>query len=192
MTTKVDEFFNKTEKWHDELVKLRTIILDCGLTEELKWNVPIYTFQNRNIVGINGLKDCCAISFFKGVLLNDAENILTRPGQHTQAARWAKFNSTAGILVKEAILKAYIYEAIELEKSGLKVIPKTTEENPVPDELRQKFNELPAFKAAFEALTPGRQRGYLLYFAAPKQTKTREARIEKYIPQILAGKGLMD
>lgn len=192
MNPKVDAFLGNLEKWQDELKRLRMIILDCGLTEEVKWNVPIYTFNDKNVVGINGLKEYCALAFFKGALLSDSNSILVTPGEHTQGVRWVKFTSAAQVDKMAGILKTYIYEAIEVEKAGLKIASKKPEEYAFPEELQHKLNESPTLKTAFEALTPGRQKGYLLYFAQPKQSKTREARIEKYIPHILAGKGLND
>ncbi len=188
MNPKVDAYFNKVENWQEELEQLRLIILDCGLTEELKWGVPCYSFQNTNIVIIGGLKDCCVLSFFKGNLLNDSEGILSKPGENTQTVRVIRFNSVREIVKMAPILKAYIYEAVEVEEAGLKVKPKKNPE-PIPEEFQKKLDKKPALKTAFEALTPGRQRAYILYFSAPKQSKTREARIEKYIKQILDGKG---
>ena len=191
MDPKVDEFLNNAEKWHEELEKLRTICLDCGLTEELKWGQPCYMFHKSNVVIIGELKDHCALSFFKGALLYDAEGILIRPGEHTQVGRWIKFTSVREIAEMEPILKAYIYEAIEVEKAGVKLDTKKNPE-PVPEELQQKLDAIHMLKTAFYALTPGRQRAYILYFSAPKQSKTRESRVEKYIPKILNGKGLND
>jgi len=172
--------------------KLRAICLDCGLTEEVKWDQPCYTLHGRNVVIIGELKDNCALSFFKGALLYDAECLLQAPGENTQSGRWIKFSSVKEIADLEPELKAYIYEAIEVEKAGLKVQLKTTADFPVPEEFQFKLDAMPALKTAFNALTPGRQRAYLLHFAAPKQSKTREARVEKYIPLILSGKGLND
>jgi len=192
MNPQVDVFFSKAEKWPVELEKLRMICLDCGLTEELKWDQACYTYHNRNIVILGELKDHCVLSFFKGALLYDAEGLLTRPGENTQSGRWIKFNNIQQIVDLEPILKSYIYEAIEVEKAGVKVKLKTTADFSVPEEFQNKLDALPALKTAFNALTPGRQRAYLLHFAAPKQPKTREARVEKYIPQILNGKGLLD
>ena len=192
MNPQVDVFFSKAEKWPVELEKLRMICLDCGLTEELKWDQACYTYHNRNIVILGELKDHCVLSFFKGALLYDAEGLLTRPGENTQSGRWIKFNNIQQIVDLEPILKSYIYEAIEVEKAGMKVKLKTTADFSVPEEFQNKLDALPALKTAFNALTPGRQRAYLLHFAAPKQPKTREARVEKYIPQILNGKGLLD
>ena len=188
MNPRVDAYFSKLENWQEELEALRMIILDCGLTEELKWGVPCYSFQNTNIVIIGGLKDCCVLSFFKGNLLNDAEGILQKPGENTQTVRLIRFTSVKEIVRMERVLKAYIYEAIEVEEAGLKVKLKKNPE-PIPEEFQKKLDKKPALKAAFEALTPGRQRAYILYFSAPKQSKTREARVEKYIKQILDGKG---
>ncbi len=188
MNPRVDAYFSKLENWQEELEALRMIILDCGLTEELKWGVPCYSFQNTNIVIIGGLKDSCVLSFFKGNLLNDAEGILQKPGENTQTVRLIRFTSVKEIVRMERVLKAYIYEAIEVEEAGLKVKLKKNPE-PIPEEFQKKLDKKPALKAAFEALTPGRQRAYILYFSAPKQSKTREARVEKYIKQILDGKG---
>ena len=192
MNSKVDDYLSEVPKWKSELEKLRRIILDCGLTEELKWGVPCYTFEKTNILGINCLKECCALSFFKGVLLSDPGGILLQPGENTQAGRWIKFTSVREIAGMEVLLKEYIREAIEVEIAGLKVVYKELSEFPIPEELQSKMAKTPALKAAFEALTPGRQRAYILHFSAPKQSKTREARIEKCMPQILCGKGLND
>jgi len=192
MNPKVEFFFSKTEKWQEEYEKLRMIVLDCGLNEELKWGCPCYTYQKGNIVLIHGFKEYCALLLFKGALLNDANGILIQQTENVQAGRQIRFTNVREIEEMEPILKAYIYEAIEVEKAGLEVSLKKTTEYNIPEELVQKFNETPALKTAFEALTPGRQRGYMLHFSAPKQSKTREARIEKYIPQILNGKGIDD
>lgn len=192
MNPKVDFFFDKAKKWQEELEKLRTIILDCGLTEELKWGVPCYTFQKTNIVLIHAFKEYCALLFFKGSLLKDTEGILIQQTENVQAARQVRFTNVQEIVKLEATLKAYIYEAIEVEKAGLKVELKKTAEFKVPEEFQNKLDKVPALKTAFKALTPGRQRAYILYFAQPKQSKTRESRIEKYMQQILDGKGLND
>src|SRR5207248_11328948 len=176
---KVDIFFIKAKKWQKELAKLRMIILDCGLTEELKWGQPCYTFQKSNIVLIHGFKEYCALLFFKGALLKDANGILIQQTENVQAARQIRFTNVREIVEMEPILKAYIDEAIEVEKAGLKVNFKKTAEFKIPEELQNKLDKTPALKRAFAALTPGRQRGYMLYFSAPKQSKTREARIEK-------------
>ncbi|MBA4462864.1 MAG: YdeI/OmpD-associated family protein [Nitrosopumilaceae archaeon] len=176
----------------EELKQLRTILLDCGLTEELKWGVPCYTFQNSNIVLMSAFKEYCALGFFKGALLKDANGILDKPGENTQAARQIRFTNVREIVEMEPVLKAYIDEAIEVEKAGLKVDFKKTLEFEIPEEFQNKLDEIPALKTAFEALTPGRQRAYLLYFSQPKQSKTRESRVEKCMPQILDGKGLHD
>src|SRR5258706_970385 len=192
MNPKVDWFFDKASKWQKEYEKLRTIVLDCGLIEELKWGCPCYTFEKRNIVLIHGFKEYCALLFFKGALLNDANGILIQQTEHVQAARQIRLTSVRQIVKMEPILKAYIYEAIEVEKAGLKVPLKKTKEFSMPEEFQNKLNKNPALKKAFNELTPGRQRGYLLYFSAAKQSKTREARIDKYMPQILDGKGLED
>ncbi len=192
MNPKVDFFFNKAEKWQEEFEQLRTIVLDCGLTEELKWGVPCYTFQNSNIVLMHGFKEYCALLFFKGALLDDAEKILIRQTENVQASRQIRFTGLMEIIEMEPILKAYIREAIEVEKAGMKVNFKKTREFSVPEEFQTKLKANPTLKTAFEALTPGRQRAYLLYFSQPKQSVTRESRIEKYMQQILSGKGLND
>jgi uncharacterized protein YdeI (YjbR/CyaY-like superfamily) len=189
---KVDFYFSKAEKWHEELEKLRSIVLDCPLDEELKWGVPCYTFQNNNIVLIHVFKEYCALLFVNGALLKDANGILIQQTKNVQAARQIRFTNLREIVELETILKAYIYEAIEVEKAGFKVNFKKTTEFIMPEEFQNKLDENPALRTAFNALTPGRQRAYLLYFSAPKQPKTRETRVEKYMPQILAGKGLND
>jgi len=191
MNPKVDVFLGEAEQWRKEFEKLRRIVLGCGLTEELKWGKPCYTFQNSNIVIIQGFKEFCALLFCKGALLNDPQGILKKPGENTQAARRIPFTHVREIAGLEPILKAFIQEAIEAEKAGLEVDFKKDPE-PVPEELQNKLDEIPALKAAFKALTPGRQRAYILYFSAPKQSKTRESRVEKCKPQILKGKGLND
>ena len=192
MNSKVDFYFNKAEKWQDELEKLRIIILDCQLTEELKWGCPCYTYKNNNVVLIHSFKEYCAILFMKGALLHDTHGILIQQTENVQAARQIRFKSIQEIVEMEYLIKAYIQEAIEVEKAGLKVELKKTTEYSIPDEFQTKLDEIPVLKTAFEALTPGRQRAYLFYFSQPKQSKTRETRIEKNIPQILAGKGLGD
>jgi uncharacterized protein YdeI (YjbR/CyaY-like superfamily) len=192
MNPKVDVYISEAKKWQEELEKLRTIILDCQLTEELKWGVPCYTFQNSNIVLIHVFKEYCAILFVKGALLNDANGILIQQTENVQAARQIRFTNVREIVAIETILKAYIYEAIEVEKAGLKVDFKKTTEYIIPEEFQNKLDEIPALKTAFDALTPGRQRAYILYFSAPKQSKTRESRVEKCMQQILNGKGLND
>ncbi|MDR7129326.1 uncharacterized protein YdeI (YjbR/CyaY-like superfamily) [Algoriphagus sp. 4150] len=192
MNNAVDFFFDKATQWQKEYRQLRTLLLDCGLTEELKWGVPCYTFQGSNVVLIHGFKEYCALLFHKGALLQDAEGILIQQTENVQSARQIRFTDVNEIVETKSLLKSYIYEAIEVEKAGLKVALKKTKEYPVPEEFQVKLDENADLKAAFEALTPGRQRGYLLRFSAAKQAKTREARIEKLIPQILAGKGLND
>ena len=191
MNTKVDIYLSKAKKWQEELEKLRMIILDCQLTEELKWGKPCYTFQESNIVIIQGFKEYCALMFCKGALLNDPNGILEKPGENTQASRRIPFTNVREIVEMEPILKAYIYEAIEAEKAGLEVNFKKNPE-PIPKEFQNKLDEIPALKTAFYALTPGRQRAYILYFSATKQSKTRESRVEKCMRQILNGKGLND
>jgi uncharacterized protein YdeI (YjbR/CyaY-like superfamily) len=192
MNPKVDVYFSKAKKWQEELEKLRMIILGCQLTEELKWGKPGYTFQKSNIVIIIPLKEYCALMFCKGALLNDANGILMKPGENTQAGRWIKFSSVREIVEMETILKAYIHEAIEVEKTGLKVNFKKNTELIFPEEFQNKLDGNPALKTAFDALTPGRQRAYNLYFSAAKQSKTRELRVEKCVQKILNGKGLDD
>lgn len=192
MDPKVDEFIRKTKRWQEEMQQLRMIILDCGLSEELKWYQPCYTFQNRNVLIIGAFKKYCALSFFKGALLKDGQGILSKPGEHSQAVRLIRFTKVSQIIEMEPVLKAYIKEAVAVEKAGLKVDFKAKTELNYPEELQEKLEENPALKTAFEALTPGRQRGYILYFSAPKQPKTRTSRIERCIPRILDGKGIND
>jgi uncharacterized protein YdeI (YjbR/CyaY-like superfamily) len=189
---KVDAFIGNLKKWREESKKLRAILLDSELTEEFKWHQPCYTFQGKNVVVLNGLKESCAFAFFKGALLKDVHGVLTRPGQHSQSTRWIKFTSVREIAEMKSILKAYIREAIELEKSGLKVKLKKTSDLKIPEEFQTMLDEFPELKTAFGALTPGRQRAYIYHFSAPKQSKTREARVLKLMPQILKGKGLLD
>ncbi len=192
MNPKVDWFFDKAGKWQKEFEKLRTIVLDCGLTEELKWGNPCYTFKESNIVLMHGFKEYCALLFFKGALLNDANNILIQQTENVQSARQIRFTNIQEIIKMESVVKAYIYEAIEVEKAGLKVKLKKTSEFKIPAEFQHKLDKNAALKKAFNALTPGRQRAYLFYFSQPKQSKTRELRIEKNMQQILDGKGLND
>ena len=189
---KVDFFFSKAQKWQEEFKKLRTIVLACGLTEELKWGKPCYTFEKSNVVLIHGFKEYCALLFIKGALLKDAKDILIQQTRNVQAARQIRFTNIREIAKLEPVLKAYIKEAIEIEKAGLEVKLKKTSEFKVPDELQIKLDAMPVLRTAFDALTPGRQRGYVLYFSGAKQYKTRESRVEKWIPQILKGKGLND
>jgi uncharacterized protein YdeI (YjbR/CyaY-like superfamily) len=189
---KVDFYFEKPQKWQKEIKKLRAIVLDCGLTEQLKWGCPCYTFQESNIVLIHTFKDYCAFLFFKGALLHDANGILIQQTKNVQSARQIRFNNVRDIIEMESVLKSYIDQAIEVEQSGLKVNYKKTSDFPVPDEFQKKLNKNRALKNAFDSLTPGRQRAYLFYFSQAKQSKTRESRVEKYIPQILKGKGLDD
>lgn len=192
MNPKVDEFLSKAKKWKEEYEKLRNIVLDCELTEEFKWMHPCYTFQNKNIVLIHGFKEYCALLFHKGALLQDAHGILIQQTENVQAARQIRFTNVQEIVAMESILKAYIYEAIEVDKVGLEVDFKKNTEFKIPEEFLNKCYEIPALKTAFEALTPGRQRAYILYFSEPKQSKTRESRVEKCMQQILNGKGLND
>ncbi len=192
MDPKVDAWLRHAKSWIEEFRKLRAIVLDRGLTEELKWGNPCYAFQESNIVLMHGFKEYCALLFFKGALLKDRNHILIQQTENVQAARQIRFTNAREIVAIETILKAYIDEAIEVEKSGLTVKYKKTAEFKVPKEFQNKLDEIPALKTAFAALTPGRQRAYILYFSAPKQSKTRESRIEKCTPQILNGKGLND
>src|SRR5438094_3410650 len=195
MTTtnpKVDFFFSKAKKWKEEFERLRAIVLDSGLSEELKWGKPCYTYQKSNIVLIHGFKDYCALLFFKGALLKDAKGILVQQTENVQAARQIRFTNVRAIVKIEPVLKAYIKEAIKVEKAGLEVDYKKTSEFVIPEEFQNRLDESPGLKTAFAALTPGRQRGYILYFSAAKQSKTREARVEKCVQQILDGKGLND
>ena len=192
MNPKADFYFSEDKKWHKELVKLRAIALSCGLEEELKWGCPCYTFQDSNIVLIHEFKEYCAFLFFKGAILEDPEGILVQQTENVQAARQIRFTNVKEISKLQSSLKAYIYQAIEVEKAGLKVKLKKSSEFKVAEEFQKKLKEKPALKKAFDGLTPGRQRAYLLYFSAPKQAKTRVARVEKYSKQILQGKGLND
>lgn len=192
MNPKVDFYFSKSGKWQKEIKRLRTIVFDCGLTEELKWGCPCYTFEKTNIVLIHVFKEYCALLFFKGALLNDSHDILVQQTKNVQVARQARFTSVREIAQRKSILRAYVYEAIEVEKSGLKPKIKRTSEYSIPEEFKKKLDKTPSLKTAFKLLTPGRQRGYILYFSAPKQSKTRLSRVEKSINQILKGKGLND
>jgi uncharacterized protein YdeI (YjbR/CyaY-like superfamily) len=192
MNPKVDKFLREAEKWREEMTKLRTIILDCPLTEELKWGHPCYALGDRNVVLIHGFKEYCAILFMKGALLKDPKGILIQQTENVQAARQIRFTNVREIVKMAAVLKAYIKEAIEVEKAGLKVNYKKHSDYEIPEELQKKLDEMPALKAAFEALTPGRQRGYILYFSAAKQSQTRVSRIEKCVDLIFDGKGLND
>ena len=192
MNPEVDWFFNKDTKWQEAYSELRTLVLNSELTEELKWGCPCYTVGKNNVVLIHGFKDYCALLFMQGALMRDPEGILIQQTENVQAARQIRVANIQEILDKELIIKAYIREAIEIEKSGLKFELKKTSEFKMPEEFKQILDDMPELKTAFYSLTPGRQRGYLLFFSAPKQAKTRESRIEKYVPQILAGKGLED
>ncbi len=192
MNPSVDWFFTKDTKWQAEYEALRMLVLDCGLTEELKWGCPCYTFQKANIVLIHGFKEYCAFLFHKGALLNDANGLLIQQTENVQSARQVRFTRVEEIRALETVLKAYIFEAIEVEKAGLKVEMKKTTEFNMPEEFQLVLDDMPELKTAFYGLTPGRQRGYLLHFSSPKQAKTREARIEKCVEKILSGKGLED
>jgi len=192
MNPSVDGYVRKSKQWQEELQKLRTIILDCGLTEEVKWRVPCYTFQGTNVLFIGRFKESCVLSFIKGVLLKDARRILIQQTENSQSVRIIRFTNVQQIVKLEPVLKAYIHEALEVEKSGVKVKLRKVSEFKVPEEFQTRLDELPALKEAFGALTPGRQRAYLLYFSGAKQSKTREARVEKCRRRILDGKGLDD
>ena len=192
MNPKVDFFFDKAEKWQEEYAQLRMILLDCDLTEEVKWGVPCYTSQTRNIVLIHGFKEYCALLFFKGALLQDAQGLLIQQTENVQAARQMRFTNLPEIIALAATIQAYVAEAIAVEEAGLQVPYKKTAEFDMPEEFITKLEEVPGLQDAFDALTPGRQRAYLLHFAQPKQAKTRMARIEKWVPHILNGKGLDD
>lgn len=189
---KVDAVLAKVDPWRKEFAKLRTIVLACQLAEELKWGQPCYTHEGKNIVLIHGFKEYCALLFFKGALLRDAEGVLIQQTENVQAGRQIRFTSVREITQMEPVLKAYVREAIEVEKAGLKVQRKETKDFPIPEEFQVKLDANPKLKVAFERLTPGRQRGYILHFSAPKQSKTRAARVEKCTQQILKGKGLND
>jgi uncharacterized protein YdeI (YjbR/CyaY-like superfamily) len=192
MNPKVDFYFSKAKNWQPELEKLRTIVLDCGLTEELKWGCPCYTFQHTNVVLIHVFKEYCALLFFKGALLNDPNGILIQQTKNVQSARQIRFTNVQEIVKMKTILKAYIFEAIEVEKAGLKVKLKKTTEYTVPEEFQKKLDKSVTLKKAFMKLTPGRQRAYILHFSAPKLSETRKSRVEKSMQQILKGKGLND
>ena len=192
MNQKVDEFLINASKWQVELTQLRKVVLDCHLNEELKWGVPCYTYNKSNIVLIHAFKEYCAILFFKGALLKDVNDILIEQTKNVQASRQIRFTNIDEIVKLEAVLKTYIKEAIEIEKSGLKIDFKKTTEYIIPEEFQIELNKNTLLKSSFEKLTPGRQRAYILYFTAPKQSKTRQSRIEKYIETIMNGKGLND
>jgi uncharacterized protein YdeI (YjbR/CyaY-like superfamily) len=192
MNPKVDAFLAKEKRWKEEFKKLRQIILECRLTEELKWGQPCYALEGNNIVLMHGFKEYCALLFMKGALLKDAKGILIQQTENVQSARQIRFTNVQEINKMEKTLVSYIHEAIEAEKAGLKVELKKTADFKIPGEFQSKLDALPALKAAFDALTPGRQRAYIFYFSQPKQSKTRESRVEKYIPNILDGMGLDD
>lgn len=192
MNSKVDFFFDKAQQWQEEFEKLRKIALGTELVEDLKWGCPCYTYEGKNIFLIHGFKEYCALLFFKGALMNDPENILIQQTENVQAARQIRFTNLQQIIDLEKIIKEYMFQAVEVEESGVKVEMKKTKEFEIPEEFQQKLDENPELKTAFETLTQGRQRAYLLYFSSAKQSKTRESRIEKYIPEILNGKGLND
>ncbi|MGA7341964.1 MAG: DUF1801 domain-containing protein [Terracidiphilus sp.] len=189
---KVDTFIANAKRWHEELTKLRSILLESELTEEFKWDQPCYTFQGKNVAILHGLKESCAFAFFKGALLKDVHGLLTRPGQHSQSTRWIKFTSVREVAEMKSVLKAYIREAIEVEKSGLKLRLRKTSDLKFPGELQTMLDEFPDFKTAFDRLTPGRQRAYIYHVSAPKHSKTRESRVLKCMPKIIDGKGLLD
>lgn len=188
----IDAQIARSKRWREELTKLRAIALDSELTEEFKWRQPCYTFEGKNVAILHQLKESCAFAFFKGALIKDVHGVLAAPGPNTQAGRWIKFTSMREIAEMKPVLKAYIREAIEVERSGLKLKKRKTSDLKFPEELQLMFDEFPDFKAAFERLTPGRQRAYIFHFSGAKQAKTREARIQKYMPKIFEGKGLLD
>ena len=192
MNPKVDWYFEKEEKWHDEIAEMRKIVNECHLTEDLKWGCPAYTFEKKNIVLIHVFKEYCAFLFFKGALMKDPDNILIQQTENVQSARQVRFTNLKEIKELSSVLKKYIFHAVEVEESGAKVEMKKTKEFRAPEELETKFKAMPELKKAFEALTPGRQRAYILHFAQPKQAKTRESRIEKAVERIMNGKGLLD
>lgn len=192
MNPKVDWYFSKNEKWQKEINKLRAIVLGCDLVEELKWGCPCYTYEKKNIVLIHVFKEYCALLFFKGALLKDAKGILIQQTENVQVARQIRFTDVKEITKLEKAIKTYIYQAVKVEESGVKAALKKTKEYSIPEEFQTKLDKMPALKKAFYALTPGRQRGYLLHFSSAKQAKTREARVEKYLKQILEGRGLED
>jgi uncharacterized protein YdeI (YjbR/CyaY-like superfamily) len=189
---KIDQYLSTLDKWQEELSALRAIILDCGLNEEMKWGTPCYTYQGRNIVIIGGLKEYCVLSFFKGALLSDTDGILAKPGENTQYGRLIRFANVREIVKLAPVLKAYIYEAIEVEQAGIKLISKSPATPNIPPEFQDRLDKDRALRTAWDGLTPGRQRAYLLYFSQPKQSKTRTVRVEKCREQILKGKGLND
>ena len=192
MNPKVDFFFEKEKRWQDEVNKLRTIVLDCGLTEALKWGCPCYTYNNNNVVLIHAFKEYCALLFFKGALLNDRDGILIRQTENVQSARQIRFTNAQEVTRLSKTIRAYIYEAVEVEKAGLKVTPKKTAAYKIPEEFEKRLKKNAGLKKAFDALTPGRQRGYLLHFSSAKQSATRESRIDRAVPLIMRGKGLDD
>lgn len=189
---RVDGYLRRTKQWQEEFAKLRAIVLGCGLIEDMKWGQPCYTFENRNVVLMHGFKDYCALLFFKGALLKDPEGILIKQTANVQAARQIRFTNVRQITKQKPILKAYINEATEVEKAGRKVDFKKTKDFAIVEEFQKRLDDMPALKTAFDALTPGRQRAYLLYFSSPKQSRTRESRVAKSIQQILNGKGMDD
>lgn len=192
MDSKINDYFENAQKWQAELIQLRKIVLNCNLVEEFKWRCPCYTFQKNNIVLIHAFKEYCALLFFKGALLKDEENVLIQQTENVQAGRQIRFTSVKEIIENEAIIKSYIFEAVEVEKAGLKIEFKKTNDFTVPEEFQKRLNENPELKTAFYNLTPGRQKGYLLHFSDAKQSHTRKSRIEKAIPKIFSGKGLTD
>jgi uncharacterized protein YdeI (YjbR/CyaY-like superfamily) len=192
MEPKVDKYLSTARNWQKEQKKLRTIVLDCGLTEELKWGKPCYMFEGKNIVVIQGFKDYCALLFLKGFLLKDPDGILVKTGENTRVGRQIRFTGIQEIVKREAVLKTYIYQAVEVERAGVKADVKKDPKLKIPEEFQSRLNKNPALKKAFAALTPGRQKAYIFYFSAPKQSKTREARVEKCTRQILDGRGLME